>query len=228
MLDAGYEIASLFVNIANLSLKAFTEVISACLDYGITLTELLTETMKNPSNILSNFLQAVEEAGQTLEDVYQSVIVDTGEQFIDEVTITWKNLGKPVKDILNAIAEVSTGAIATAVSILLSTLGTYRAMTNIEINEARKIYGDTFDYSRIFFSQESLLNDIIFGIQDWANDDPDSRAFVTSTLVNFDVNDGPLDFPTMIHELCHVWQFEDSGPFYMAEGYTCTSMGGWI
>ena len=106
VLDAGYEIASLFVNIANLSLQAFTEVISACLDYGITLTELLTETMKNPGNLLSNFLQAIEEAGQTLDDIYQSVILDTGEQFLDEVTIAWRNLGKPVKDILNAIAEV--------------------------------------------------------------------------------------------------------------------------
>jgi phage-related protein len=217
VLDAGYEITSLFVNIAHLSLQAFTEVITACLDYGITLTELLTETMKNPSNLLSNFLQAVEQAGQTLNDVYQSVIIDTGEQFIDEVTIRWKNLGKPVKDILIAIAEVSTGTIATGISILLSTLGTYRAMTDVEIQEARLIYGNTFDYARIYFSQESLLNDILFGIQDWLNENPNSRAFVTNTLVNFDVNDGPLDFPTMIHELCHVWQFEDEGPFYMAE-----------
>ena len=98
-------------------------------------------------------------------------------------------------------------------------------MTDIEIAEARLIYGNTFDYSRIFFAQESLLNDIIFGIQDWASGDPDSRAFVTNTLVNFDVNDGPLDFPTMIHELCHVWQFEDAGPFYMAEAIHAQAWG---
>lgn len=225
LLDAGYEIASLLVNIANLSLQAFTKAIIACLDYGITFTELLTESMKNPSDLLANLLLAAEEAGLALRDIYQSVIIDTAEQFLEEVILTYKNLHKPIKDILVAILEVSTGAVATAVSILLSTLGSYRAMTAAEIQTSRLIYGNTFDYSRIFFSQESLSNDVIFGLQDWFRSNPDSRAFVSNTLVNFDVNDGPIDNPTIIHELCHVWQFEEDGPFYMAEAIHAQAWG---
>jgi len=123
------------------------------------------------------------------------------------------------------VAEIATGAIGTVAAILLSTLGTYRAMNQDEINAAQLVYGDTFDYSRIFFSQENLSNVVLFGIIDWANNDPDSRAFVTNTLVNFDVSDGTWDNATMIHELCHVWQFEEFGPFYMAEAIHAQEWG---
>jgi hypothetical protein len=77
---------------------------------------------------------------------------------------------------------------------------------------------------------ESLANDIIFGIQDFFSGHPESRAFVTDNLINFDVNDGAIKRHTLIHELCHVWQFDVTGPFYMSEaihaqvagdGYNC-------
>lgn len=226
VLDAGYEIATLFVNAANLTLSGFTEAISACLDYGVTLTDLLTETMKNPKDFLSNFLQAVETAGQTLSNIYKSVIVDTAEQFFEEVTIALEKLEKPAWDILNAVLEVSLGAVATAINILLSTIGGYRAMTTPEIDTAKLIYGSSLDYSRIFFAQDSVANKIIFGIQDWKREREDSRAFVTNSLINFDVDDGPLSPETMIHELCHVWQYEHSGSFYMAKAIFAQSQWG--
>jgi phage-related protein len=225
LLDAGYVIQSLFVNIANINLQAFTEVIAAALDFGVTLTELLAETMKNPSELLPNFLQAAEALGQSLEDIYQNAIDNTGEDYLEAITNAWNDLEKPIQDMLSAIVEVSAAALTTVLASILSRLGTYRAMTAREIEEARKIYGNTFDYSRIFFSQESLLNTIIFEVQDWFSKNEDSRAFVTNSLVNFDVNDGPIDFPTMIHELSHVWQFEETGAFYMAEAIHAQVVG---
>ena len=118
--------------------------------------------------------------------------------------------------ILEAALEVAGGALATVVSILLRTLGSYRKMTAQEIAEAKLVFGNTLDYDRIYFAAESLVNDIIFGIQDFFTKNPESRAFVTDTLVNFDVDEG-IERHTMIHELTHVWQFEVTGPFYMSE-----------
>ena len=89
-------------------------------------------------------------------------------------------------------------------------------MTAQEIAEAKIVFGNTLDYDHIYFASESLLNDIIFGIQDFFSGNPESRAFVTDTLVNFDVDDG-IERHTMIHELTHVWQFAVTGPFYMSE-----------
>jgi hypothetical protein len=116
---------------------------------------------------------------------------------------------RPAKDILHAVAEVSAGAVGTVAAILLNLLASYRAMSAEEIREARKVYGDSLDYTNIYFSEESFSNDILRAVHG-------SRAFVTNNLVNFDTK-RPLSNATMIHELCHVWQYQDSGAFYMAE-----------
>jgi hypothetical protein len=208
-----------------MTLEAFTEVIKSTLAYGVTLSELIIETMKNPEDILENFMKAVEEAGKSLKDVYQAVIIDLSEEFIEEVTLTFYKMKKAVTDILHAVAEIYMGAIGTVISILLNTLGSYRPMRADEIVQARLVYGDTFDYSTIYFSQESLLNEIIFGIQDWASGEKNSRAFVSNTLINFDVNDGDIEYDTMIHELCHVWQYNDTGAFYMSEAIHAQTFG---
>jgi len=225
ILEMGYELSLLMVNIVNLTLEAFTEVIKTILEYGVTLGELIIETMKNPEDLLDNLIKAIDEAGKSLRDIYQAVIVDLSEEFIEEITLALHRLKKPVKEMIEAVAEVYTSAIATVISILLNTLGSYRSMTEDEIVEARLIYGDTFDYSTIYFSQESLLNDIIFGIQDWASGNSNSRAFVSNTLVNFDVHDGKITTATMIHELCHVWQYNDIGAFYMSEAIHAQTFG---
>jgi hypothetical protein len=127
-----------------------------------------------------------------------------------------KRIGESIVIILEAALEVAGGALATVVSILLRMLGSYRKMTPEEIAEAKIVFANTLDYNRIYFASESLVNDIIFGIQDFFSGNPESRAFVTDTLVNFDVDEG-IERHTMIHELTHVWQFEVTGPFYMSE-----------
>jgi phage-related protein len=225
VLNAGYALSELFIHIAGMTLEAFTEVIKSTLEYGVTLSELIIETIKNPEDILDNFMKAVEEAGKSLQDIYQAVIIDLSEEFIEEVTLAFYKMKKAVIDILHAVAEIYMGAIGTVISILLNTLGSYRPMRADEVVQARLIYGDTFDYSTIYFSQESLLNDIIFGIQDWASGEKNSRAFVSNTLVNFDVDDGDIEYDTMIHELCHVWQYNDTGAFYMSEAIHAQTFG---
>jgi hypothetical protein len=129
---------------------------------------------------------------------------------------TYYDLEKPVKEIVEAVIEVSLGALDTVVALLLNNLASYRPMTEDEKAVARLVYEDALDYDRIYFAEEDLVNQIIFGIQDAVRDNPDSRAFVTMNLVNFDPKDEFAN-ETMIHELCHVWQAEMEGPFYMAE-----------
>jgi hypothetical protein len=186
---------------------------------------LLVETVKHPDQALQNFLKAVEAAGKTMEDIFKAVIIDTGEQFLKRVTLTLKNLGKPIKEMLAAVAEVSFGAVDTVISILLNTLGSYRPLSAQEKAEARQIYANSIDLDKIYVSVESLTNDVIFGLQDWANGTPNSRAFTSNTLINFDVHDG-ITRHTLIHELCHVWQALVTGPFYMSEAIHAQNWGG--
>ena len=109
---------------------------------------------------------------------------------------------------------------------LLNLLGTYRSLRPEEIADAQLVFGNSLDYDLVFLSNEDALNQIIFGIQDYFTGNPDSRAFVTGNLINFDPSDNNLDRPTLIHELTHVWQHKEIGGIYMAEAILAQSAGG--
>ena len=223
-LAAGYELAELVIDLASLTAQGAIRGFRALLDLGQSLGDLLVATMRNPEDLLANLLAALDEADRTLEELYRVVIHETGGQYEQAVTQTLRDLERPIGEMLDAALEVGFGAVDTVLATLLSNLASYRPMTAAEIATARLVYGDTFDYDRIYFSQESLSNDILFEVQSWW--ESSSRAFVTNTLVNFDASGGgTLDDDTMIHELCHVWQFQDTGPFYMAEAVHAQQWG---
>ena len=135
-----------------------------------------------------------------------------------------KAIGRLVVDILRAAWDIVGAALGAAVSILCSLLAGYRGMTAQEEAEARLVFADSLDYDHIFFAVDDITNDIIFGLQDWFRGEPDSRAFVTNSLVNFDVDDG-LSRRTMIHELTHVWQYQQEGSAYLADAVYAQATG---
>jgi len=99
-------------------------------------------------------------------------------------------------------------------------------MTDQEIAEARIVFEDALDYDHIFFAVDDITNDIIFGVQDFFTGNPNSRAFVTNSLVNFDADEGVgLGRRTMIHELTHVWQYQTSGSQYFADAIYAQATG---
>jgi len=225
VLDAGAEIADLIVWMASRTFTTVAAVVNALLSYGATVAELLVESIKHPDQAFRNFLQALQEGGRTLKDIFQAAIIDTSEQFLDRVALTLKNLGNSIKEMLHAVAEISFGAVATVIAILLNTLASYRPLSAQEKAEARLVFANSVDLDKIYVSVEDLTNDVIFGLQDWANGTTNSRAFTTNTLINFDTHDG-ITRHTLIHELCHVWQSLVDGPFYMAEAIHAQLLGG--
>jgi hypothetical protein len=193
------------------------------LELGLTIAQLVAATIANPGNALDNLLRALDAIGRTLGEVAGDVwtLGDTAWQaFVRSA----KAVGQAVVDILEAALEVAGAAVGSAISILLSLLGSYRAMTEQEKAEARLVFEDALDYDHIFFATDDVLNDVIFGIQDFLRGSPESRAFVTDSLVNFDVDDGFMRH-TMIHELTHVWQYQTSGSQYLADAVFAQATG---
>ncbi len=172
-------------------------------------------------------MQAADDIGQTLTDVFNAAIIETAEQFLDEVVEALVEIGKAALDILVAVLEIAGGAIGTIIAILFELLPSRRALNADERADAVAVFGNTIDLDAVHISVESVENDIIFGVQDFFNqlfqgnfagltDERDSRAFVTGNLINFDTDDGTFDRPTLIHELTHVWQNQHVGPIYLA------------
>ncbi|MBW3593712.1 MAG: hypothetical protein KY396_08460, partial [Actinobacteria bacterium] len=185
------------------------------LEAGVEIAEIIADPIEHPHNVLQNMMRALKVAGRTLGQIVGAAW-SLAEDTFEEVVKTALEIGEAIVDILDAALQVAGGAVATVVSILLRMLASYRPMTPQESADAKIVFGNSLDYGSIYFASESLLNDIIFGIQDFFSGNPESRAFVTNTLVNFDVDEG-IERHTMIHELTHVWQFEVTGPFYMSE-----------
>jgi hypothetical protein len=226
LLKAGMAIAGIIGWAVEQTVQICGEIIRAALDAGRTLGEMLVEIARDPGNALNIFLQAVQDIGQTLDDLLHAVIVETAAEFMNEVANALLEIGTAVLDILLATLRLGAAFLATVVAALFNLLGTYRSLRPEEITDARKVFGNSLDYDLVFLSNEDPLNKIIFGIQDFFTGNPDSRAFVTGNLINFDPSDHNLDRPTLIHELTHVWQFREVGGIYLAKALWAQGAGG--
>ncbi len=217
LLHAGAAIGGLIGWAVDQTVEICGEIIRAGLDAGQTVATMLVEIARNPGNALNTFIQGMQNIGQTLDNLYQAAIIDTTQEFLIEVNEALIELGTSIVEMCEAALRLGAAALATLIAALFSMLGTYRRMRPEEIADARLVFGNSLDYDLIFLSTEDALNKIIFGIQDFFTGNPNSRAFVTTNLINFDVAEAPIDRPTLIHELTHVWQSREVGGIYMAE-----------
>ncbi len=214
--NAGYAVADLVRWMIGKSMEIIRGATGALLDTGASLVALLTEAVQNPGDALSNLLLAIRAIKGGITEILQAVIVDATGELFEEVVLTLNRIGESIPDILAGVESIKQAAIDQVVKVFLKTLVSYRPMSEAEIQDARTVFGNSLEYGNIYLSMESLTNDVIFGIQDFINQNPNSRAFVTNTLINFDVNED-LFRHTLIHELTHVWQYTFEGPFYFAE-----------
>jgi hypothetical protein len=215
-LRAGAAIAGIIGWAVERALATLKTAVEALLAAGATIGQLVVATLLHPGDALANLLKALDALGHAFSTIANDVWSIGGEAW-ERFVLAAKEVGRAVVDILEAALEIVGGALASAVAILLRTLASYREMSAQEKADAALVFGPALDLSDVFVATESLTNDVIFGIQDFFTGNPDSRAFVTDTLINFDVSDGPLERRKMIHELTHVWQFKTTGPFYLVE-----------
>ncbi|MGZ8549233.1 MAG: hypothetical protein ACXWV2_01170 [Chitinophagaceae bacterium] len=226
LLDAGMAIAGIIGWAVDQAIEICGDIIRAALEAGITIGQMLVEIALDPGNALNTFIQGMQSIGQTLDDLFQAVIIETAEEFLNEVVEAVVEIGEAVVDILEAVLRVAVAAIANVIIALFNLLGTYRPLNNNEKADARTVFGNSLNYETIFLSNEDPLNKIIFGVQDFFTGNPDSRAFVTGNLINFDPSDNNMDRATLIHEITHVWQFRELGGIYLGEAIWAQGSGG--
>ena len=227
LIRAGQALADIIGWAVDQAIDICVEVVRGALEMGITIGTMLVDVIRNPGNALNTFLTALDEIGSTLEDVMEAVIIETAQEFAEQVVASLREIGHAIVDILVATLKVLAAAVGDIIALLLNLLGTYRSLTAAEKRDARLVFGTSLDYDLISVATEDPLNEIIFGVQDFFTKNPDSRAFVTGNLINFDVGDGEIDRPTLIHELTHVWQHRDVGGIYLAEAIIAQNQAGY-
>ncbi len=225
LLQAGYALGTLMADLANQSTQLIIAVTRGLIDVGATTADLLVATLRQPDRVLDNVLVAMDEAGRTIDEVFEAA-VDIGEDAVEDLLDAWDRAQVALSSILAAAWQVGGGAFGVLVSLLINRIASARPLSPTERADARFVFGNALDLDRIFISAESIRNDIIFDIQNFFDGTPQSRAFVTSNLINIDtrqeieIDDAGtigLDRRTFIHEMTHVWQAETEGPLYLSE-----------
>ncbi|NLE97520.1 MAG: hypothetical protein GX596_05965 [Propionibacterium sp.] len=214
LLQAGYELAWLVARVVRRGVALIGEVLRELARMGVALADILLATLRSPSDAWDNLLAALDEVGSTWKDILAAVEA-AGEDVLDEI-IDAARRSEGLRAMLDGAVEVAGGFIGMVVSQLFNLLATYRPLTVDEKRAAEPVFAGSIDLDLVSISHESCDNDIIFAIQDFFSSSDNPRAFVTGTLINMDVNN-PIDTPTLIHELTHVWQHEVAGPLYLAE-----------
>jgi Ca2+-binding RTX toxin-like protein len=108
----------------------------------------------------------------------------------------WKGLGRVLIDALEIVG------LGEAWEIAFEILKPWqRGLTSEEIAVARGVFGDSIHYNRVRLDEHSLMA--------WIG-----RTHVTGYLIN---STEDLDDSTLIHELTHVWQYEEFGLVYIPE-----------
>ena len=215
LLDAGYAITDLVSRVVTHSIQVVGAAFKGALAIGVTLAELLLEVVADPANIVEHVMRALDEMEQSVADVMRAVNSAIAE-LADDIIVALVAVGTAMEVLVGAIWEVGGGLIGVALAAILSTIASYRPLTASERANAVLMFADSIDLTDVYISQDDLVNDLIFWVQDGFSEDPNSRAFVTFNLINFDVDDGITD-ATLIHELTHVWQATNNGPLYLVE-----------
>jgi hypothetical protein len=125
---------------------------------------------------------------------------------------SWMALWAALATAGRAVSRVMAGAAGSGLSILMILAGRYRPLTADEVRDARAVFGDALDTSRIHVSTDDLMHRLIFGFQ--LRCAGGHRVFVTNNLVHAPYG-APLRRHVLIHELTHVWQSRVMGPSYI-------------
>lgn len=121
----------------------------------------------------------------------------------------WKKLGKAStwKSFLGWIGEFALyGAEALGIGEIYETLADIikfntRPLTGAEIKIGKEVFGNSINFGLVRVDDKSLLG------PSWTG-----RAYVSFHTIN---TWGPISPDTLIHELTHVWQYENMGAMYM-------------
>jgi phage-related protein len=214
-MDAGFEFARLVAWVATKTVEVMTEALRGMLEAGVIMADLIVETALHPDQFMNNLMEAARRLEQTMSSLVDAV-KQAGEEFVDEFVRAMVAIGEDLVEMLEGFLEVFAGMLDTVIFILMEMLNSFRRLTDAERADATLVFGASIDLDKVYIATESPTNSIIFGIQDFASGNPDSRAFVSGNLINIDADDDTWDRPTLIHELTHVWQNQNEGPIYMA------------
>ena len=96
-----------------------------------------------------------------------------------------------------------------------------RKLTGAEVFEAASVFGSSINFSLVRIDTHSLMVLIAKKFMGYSK----GREFTTFHTINGE--EGEIEIDTLIHELTHVWQYQQVGAIYMPEAIHAQNTGGY-
>jgi len=131
----------------------------------------------------------------------------------------WDALRTEAREITSFVSHqvVDTGVMAlhSAVNTIEGVLGTMeeRNLTSDEIDSLKLIYGDAIDYSEVRVQTGGIKNTLFKGSANVVGND----IFMSDKFLDGNGGFTPKGQEVLMHELGHVWQYQNHGPEYLSE-----------
>ena len=199
------------------------EVTAELLAAGTTIAQLVTDTIRHPQHALDNLTKALRELGKTVGDIVQSAFIQPTRDLQKKVIQSLKDIGEGLLDVLKGVIEAGVGAIDVALAVMLEVFGVFRKLRAEEKADAKLVYKTSVPLNDVQIFEGSFVS----GMSDWFRDE--AVAVTTMRIIhlpdNFDTTTQG-NRHTLIHELGHVWQGENTGPYYMGHAlFSQVTMG---
>jgi hypothetical protein len=208
LLTAGAAVADLVFWAASRAIEITREVTRELLAAGATMASLITDTLAHPGDALPNLMRSFLDIGKTLKDVVQSALIQPSEDLARRSFAALKQIGQSALDMLTAAFDIGGSAVMLALVLILEWFpGDYRPLTADEHAQAALVFGKGPQLDEVRIAVKSIPEDIIEKING-------GRALTAMYVLNFPPG-VPIQMPTLIHELTHVWQGVQTGPLYM-------------
>lgn len=96
-------------------------------------------------------------------------------------------------------------------TIHLISKNSFRRMSKNEIIAVQNIFQNTIDYNSIWIDDQSKI-----GMHSLA------RAYVLFNTINYRYK---IDIPTLVHEMVHIWQYQNLGSIYLGRSLLAQTLG---
>jgi phage-related protein len=207
--DLGISLLSALNDVAKFVGSQLVKLMRALRGIWTNLKELLEAIARKSISVIKNLLTALLGAGLHLRTVLRNIISNVRAAFQEGLVKGLIEIGKSALTLMKEAVKISASAAAVLFGVILEVFGSHRGLTIAERAEAQKVFGNSIDLDRVKITNASLAADLVM----WMNG---NRPFVTMYVINYKSGKS-LTMKSLIHELTHIWQAEQSGGVYMIE-----------
>lgn len=207
--DLGTTLLSMLDHIAKLALAQAKKIMTALRKIFTVLKDILEAIGRKAESVIKTLMAALIGTLIHMTEVLKTILVDVRTAFRKGLVKGLLAIGKSILTLMKEAVKINASVVAVLFAIILDITGNTRNLNAKEMAEARKVFGTSIDLNAVKLTDASLPADFIT----WLNG---NRPFTTMYVINFN-SKTKLSMETLIHELTHVWQAENSGGVYMLE-----------